>query len=48
MYKRQHKKCLLGDFDLLYRANEELLDPEKDIEISENYIKLKDYPKIEM
>ena len=43
-----HKKCLLGDFDLLYRANEELLDPEKDIEISENYIKLKDYPKIEM
>ena len=32
----------------LYRANEELLDPEKDIEISENYIKLKDYPKIEM
>ena len=43
-----HKKCLLGDFDLLYRANEELLDPDKDIEISENYIKLKDYPKIEM
>ena len=43
-----HKKCLVGDFDLLYRANEELLDPEKDIEISENFIKLKDYPKIEM
>ena len=41
-------KCLSGNFDLLYRANEDLLDPASDIEISENSIRLKDYPEIKI
>ena len=41
-------KCLSGNFDLLYRANEDLLDPACDIEISENSIRLKDYPEIKI
>ena len=41
-------KCLSGNFDLLYRANEDLLDPTNDIEISENSIRLKDYPEIKI
>ena len=43
-----NEKCLSGEFNLLYRANEELLNPDVDLEISQDSIKLKDYPDIEI
>ncbi len=43
-----NEKCLSGEFNLLYRANEKLLNPDEDLEISQDSIKLKDYPDIEI
>ena len=43
-----NEKCLSGEFNLLYRANEELLNPDEDLEINQDSIKLKDYPDIEI
>ena len=43
-----NSNCLEGNFNLIYRANEEILNPETDLEITSEVIKLKDYPEIKL
>ena len=43
-----NSNCLEGNFNLIYRANEEILNPEMDLEITSEVIKLKDYPEIKL
>tara|TARA_A200000113_G_scaffold66020_1_gene57250 strand:- start:2716 stop:4371 length:1656 start_codon:yes stop_codon:yes gene_type:complete len=43
-----NSNCLEGNFNLIYRANEEILNPETDLEITSEAIKLKDYPEIKL
>jgi|TARA_E500000178_G_scaffold316256_1_gene335824 acetoacetyl-[acyl-carrier protein] synthase len=43
-----NSNCLEGNFNLIYRANEEILNPETDLEMTSEAIKLKDYPEIKL
>ena len=43
-----NSNCLEGNFNLIYRANEEILNPETDLEMTSEAIKLKDYPDIKI
>ena len=43
-----NSNCLEGNFNLIYRANEEILNPETDLEMTSKAIKLKDYPEIKL
>ena len=43
-----NSNCLEGNFNLTYRANEEILNPETDLEMTSEAIKLKDYPDIKI
>ena len=43
-----NSNCLEGNFNLIYRANEEVLNPETDLEMTSEAIKLKDYPEIKL
>ena len=43
-----NSNCLEGNFNLIYRANEEILNPETDLEMTSEAIKLKDYPEIKI
>ena len=43
-----NSNCLEGNFNLIYRANEEILNPETDLEMTSEAIKLKDYPDIKL
>ena len=43
-----NSNCLEGNFNLIYRANEEFLNPETDLEMTSEAIKLKDYPEIKL
>ena len=43
-----NSNCLEGNFNLIYRANEEILNPETDMEMTSEAIKLKDYPEIKL
>ena len=43
-----NSNCLEGNFNLIYRANEEILNPETDMEMTSEAIKLKDYPDIKI
>ncbi len=43
-----NSNCLKGNFNLIYRANEEILNPETDLEMTSEAIKLRDYPEIKI
>ena len=43
-----NSNCLEGNFNLIYRANEGILNPETDLEMTSEAIKLKDYPDIKI
>ena len=43
-----NSNCLEGNFNLIYRANEEILNPETDLEMTSEAIKLKNYPEIKL
>ena len=43
-----NSNCLEGNFNLIYRANEEILNPETDLEMTSEGIKLRDYPEIKI
>jgi len=43
-----NSNCLEGNFNLIYRANEEILNPETDLEMTSEAIKLKNYPDIKI
>ena len=45
---KYNQKALNGNYDLIYRFNEEVLNPEEDLSINENSIKLKGYKDIKL
>ena len=45
---KYNQKALKGNYDLIYRFNEKVLNPEEDLSISESSIKLKGYKDIKL